>query len=334
MGDGLGYENQDEWSREILERRRRRRAEDRRRRRMYMRRRLVAIGALFALVLVPVLLLNSGGKPKQEIANREAASATTLPAADGEGAAGADNTGTAPDTIPTKAPEMVTGFDSPVPILMYHVIAEAPVGAANPGLFVPPEELEEQVRWLAKKGYTAVTLSDLFDAWFDGGEIPSKPVVLSFDDGTSDQHDVAARILAAAGWPGVLNLKVLSLNQHEMSDEMIEDMLSDGWELASHTRTHPDLAGLDAATLQEEVAGSRKALQRRFDVPVDFFCYPSGSYDAATIDAVKAAGYRGATTTVEGLATPDSSPYELSRIRVNPGDGASGLAAELAAAGA
>ena len=186
------------------------------------------------------------------------------------------------------------------------------------------------MRWLARKGYTAVTLSDLFDAWYDDAEIPSKPVVLSFDDGTRDQHDTAAPILAAAGWPGVLNLKVLSLNQHELDDDMVNEMLGQGWELASHTRTHPDLAGLDPATLKTEIAGSRKALQRRFDVPVDFFCYPSGSYDQAAIDAVEAAGYRGATTTVEGLAT-SAAPYELARVRIEPGDGAAGLVAKLGA---
>ncbi len=97
--------------------------------------------------------------------------------------------------------------------------------------------------------------------------------------------------------------------------------------------THPDLATLDAATLEDEVAGSRKALQRRFDVPVNFFCYPSGSYDATTIAAVKAAGYEGATTVTSGLARP-GEPYELPRIRVEPGDGADGLAAKLQAAGA
>ena len=189
------------------------------------------------------------------------------------------------------------------------------------------------MRWLADEGYTAVTLSDVFDAWYDGAEIPSKPIVLSFDDGTRDQHDIAAPILAAAGWPGVLNLKVLSLNQHELTDELVGEMLDEGWELASHTHTHPDLAGLDATTLKTEVVGSRKALQRRFDVPVDFFCYPSGSYDQTVIDAVEAAGYRGATTTNEGLAT-SAAPYELARVRVDPGDGAAGLEAKLDAAGA
>jgi peptidoglycan/xylan/chitin deacetylase (PgdA/CDA1 family) len=88
---------------------------------------------------------------------------------------------------------------------------------------------------------------------------------------------------------------------------------------------------LDESTLEHEIAGSRRALQRRFDVPVDFFCYPAGDYDERVIDAVEAAGFLGATTTEPGLATPDR-PYELSRIRVDGSDGVKGLAAKLEAA--
>ena len=47
--------------------------------------------------------------------------------------------------------------------------------------------------------------------------------------------------------------------------------------------------------------------------------------------AVRVAGYLGAETTEEGLATPDENPDLLSRIRVDPGDGAEGLAEKITA---
>ena len=53
-------------------------------------------------------------------------------------------------------------------------------------------------------------------------------------------------------------------------------MLDAGWELASNTITHADLTTVDSATLEREVAGSRRILRRRFGVPVDNFCYPAG----------------------------------------------------------
>ena len=73
-------------------------------------------------------------------------------------------------------------------------------------------------------------------------------------------------------------------------------------------------------------------LQRRFQVPARFFCYPAGRYDARVIAAVRAVGYLGATTTRYGLARSDA-PYELARVRVEGGDGAPGLRRTLAPLG-
>ena len=65
-----------------------------------------------------------------------------------------------------------------------------------------------------------------------------------------------------------------------------------------------------------------------FRVPVDFFCYPLGHYDARAVAAVRAAGFQGATTENEGLARP-SEPFTLARIRIEPGDGVRGLIEKL-----
>jgi peptidoglycan/xylan/chitin deacetylase (PgdA/CDA1 family) len=51
-------------------------------------------------------------------------------------------------------------------------------------------------------------------------------------------------------------------------------------------------------------------------VPVNWFCYPSGHYNATVIAAVRAAGYTGSTTVVPGWAHPTEDPYRLHRLRV------------------
>jgi hypothetical protein len=64
-------------------------------------------------------------------------------------------------------------------------------------------------------------------------------------------------------------------------------------------------------------------------VPADFFCYPAGRFDSRVVAAVKAAGYRAATTTEPGLASP-KLPFTLNRIRVDGQDGVGGLLTKLA----
>jgi len=219
--------------------------------------------------------------------------------------------------------------DQPVPILMYHVIATPPAGVAYPDLFVRPSDFAGEMRWLAKHGYHGVTLRQTYDYWRDGSPLPAHSVVVSFDDGTLGQQTHAAPVLRRLHWPAVLNLKVRALQSpYALPPWRVRDLIAKGWEIDAHTITHVDLTKVGDAELWQEVHGSRTAIQRMFHVPVDFFCYPAGRYDARVIAAVRRAGYLGATTTNYGLARPGNL-YVLSRIRINGSDGVAGFARKL-----
>lgn len=213
----------------------------------------------------------------------------------------------------------------PVPILEYHVLGEAPADAPYPELYVTRPDFHAQMRWLEEHGYEAVTLEQVQAAWYEGGELPPKPVVLSFDDGYRPQFTFALPQLREHGWAGVLNLKAEGSDPY---DSNVEAMIDAGWEVASHTIDHSDLTTLNPAALRREVSGSRAILRREYGVPVENFCYPSGQFDATVIAAVEAAGYRGATTEIRGYAERDA-PYDLARFEVLGSDGVAGLAADL-----
>ena len=251
-------------------------------------------------------------------------SATTA-ANDGGGGGGATSAGGT-----TSYPAGWKPYTGPVPILEYHAIQPPVSGAAYPQLFVPQADFVEQMKWLDDHGYEGVTLDQVEDAWYKGGELPPKPVVLSFDDGYLSQYVAAFPALQHFHWPGVLNLVTKGA---DLPDDDVKRMLdaNPGWELASHTVHHLDLTTLDSSQLHEEVANSRKILQDRFGVPVNNFCYPSGRYDSTVIAAIKAAGYRGATSEVPGLAT-SAHPYVLNRIEITLDDGLNGFVSKLNAA--
>jgi peptidoglycan/xylan/chitin deacetylase (PgdA/CDA1 family) len=219
-----------------------------------------------------------------------------------------------------------------VPILMYHVIDSAPASTPLPELWVPRREFASEVDDLAARGYHAVTLRQVWDAWHHGGRLPTKPIVFSFDDGYSSQETNAMPVLRAHHWAGVLNLEVATLHT-TMRPAQVRALIRAGWEVDSHTMTHPDLRTVQGAALRYEVAGARRWIHRTFGVPASFFCYPAGDYDAHVIAAVKAAGYLAATTVKAGIAAPDEPPYELPRIRVNAGEGAARVERSLAEAG-
>jgi peptidoglycan/xylan/chitin deacetylase (PgdA/CDA1 family) len=234
---------------------------------------------------------------------------------------------------PPLGPWNLTHSQAPVPILMYHVIANPPAGAQLPELYVDPKTFDRQMEWLKSQGYVAVSLNQVYNAW-KGAAIPEKPVVVSFDDGYRSQYVYARPELRKLGWPGVLSVIAGRVGQPnaELSVAMVRTLINDGWELDSHTISHVDVSQASGAQLEDEVAGSRRMLQQRFHQPVNFFCYPSGRYDDQAVQAVRAAGYLGATTTDEGLADK-SRIYTLKRIRVDGSDGVSGLATKLNQAG-
>ncbi|MBN8867840.1 MAG: polysaccharide deacetylase family protein [Solirubrobacterales bacterium] len=286
-------------------------------RRQQIRRRRVLFGAIGVVVVIAaaILLLTRGGSDDP---------ATTPTVAE------------QPDTpSTTKKPERggAQPDDSwkphtgPVPILMYHVIGPAAGSEDYPGLFLDTDDFQAQVDWLAQNGYTAVTLIQVQNAWYDGGTLPPKPIVLSFDDGYLGQYLYATPILEKQGWGGQLNLKS---EGSDLSSKQVKKMHRAGWEIASHTITHPDLTTLDATGLEHELVGSKQELERDLGIEIVNFCYPAGRYDDTVAQAVEAAGYRGATTVNPGLAEK-SMPFELNRIRIDRGDGADALAEKLAA---
>jgi peptidoglycan/xylan/chitin deacetylase (PgdA/CDA1 family) len=261
------------------------------------------------------------------------ASGTAGRAGAGNGGAGSGGAGRAGAGLVGPRADLKPGSE-PVPILMYHVINPPPAGAPFPGLYVPPGEFAEQMQALARAGFHAVTLDELWAYWHEGTPLPpGKPIVLSFDNGYQSQYTQALPVLRRLGWVGVENLQLTGLppSQGGLSQTQVRGLVTAGWELDTQGFSHADLITLDPAELHYQVAVARGAVQRLYHVPVNWFCYPSGHYDADVLAAVRAAGYRGSTTVVPGWAQPGEDPYRLPRLRVLGGTGPQALLGEIAA---
>ncbi len=209
------------------------------------------------------------------------------------------------------------------------MVGTPPADAPFPELYVRRSEFAAQLSWLRRHGYQAVSLRRVYDYWRRGLALPPRPIVLSFDDGYREDFTNVRPLLSRYHWPGVLNLAVQNVFDRKLTIPQLRKLVRSGWEIDAHSMTHPDLTTLDASELRRQVAGSRLWIRRRLGVPVDFFCYPAGVYDAAVVRAVRAAGFRGGTTTRPGLASLDDGVFTLDRIRITASDGVAGLAARV-----
>ncbi len=293
-----------------------------RQRQRVRRRRFVAAGVLLACAAAIAVLIASMADTSSS--GDDPASNAAKPAPDTKEAATGQGQGS-PLVRNATPQDDWKPYTGPVPILEYHVLGAPAADAPYPELYVARPDFHRQMNWLDEHGYEAVTLEAVEDAWYRGGTLPAKPVVISFDDGYRPQFTFALPELRKHGWPGLLNLKA---EGSDLYTSNVEAMIAAGWELAAHTIHHLDLTTLDAARLKEEVAGSREILRREYGVPVKNFCYPAGQFDDTVIAAVKAAGYTGATTEIPGYATSES-PYELARFEILGSTGVPGLAEDL-----
>jgi peptidoglycan/xylan/chitin deacetylase (PgdA/CDA1 family) len=215
-------------------------------------------------------------------------------------------------------------------VLCYHALS--PTWEAD--LSTTPERFERQLALLAGRGYRGVTFSEAVRT--DGrGRI----VAITFDDAYRSVLELARPILARFGFPasvfaptdGVEATGPLSwpgIDQwlggpHErelvpMSWAELGSLAEAGWEIGSHTATHPHLTQLDDDTLRDELTRSKAACERRLGSPCGSLAYPYGDVDARVVAATAAAGYETAAALPQRLDS--RAPLDWPRVGVYRGD--------------
>lgn len=212
-----------------------------------------------------------------------------------------------------------------VPILMYHAVDERPSAIS-----IFPERFAWQMSSLRDNGYQPVTLTKLVRSFRDGGEVPTRPVVITFDDGFESVYTQAwpvlnrfgfeATVFLVAGYCGKLNdwpTQPSTAPRFRLMDwKQIQEMARYGIEFGGHTLSHPRLDKLAPQELKHEILDSKALLEDRLGCAVSVFAYPYGRYNQATKKLVGET-YRAACGTELGLAGNNSDPLALERIEIH-----------------
>jgi peptidoglycan/xylan/chitin deacetylase (PgdA/CDA1 family) len=191
-----------------------------------------------------------------------------------------------------------------VPILLYHALSDNP--ATRHDYVVRRRDFERQMRWLARSGYETVTCAAL-TSLADPASCPGRKLVaISFDDGFASVYQYGLPVLRGLGMSATLFVATdyveyaaafpwpYAAGDPPLSVEEVRELAGLGFEIASHSCSHPDLRVLGDADLMGELAGSWAAIGRWLGAAPATFAYPFGHCDARVQDAVRAAGYGGA----------------------------------------
>lgn len=224
----------------------------------------------------------------------------------------------------------VTANASPIPILVYHQIAEAPKkGAPFRVLYVSPAAFARQMALLKTLGYTGLSMTDLQP--YLRGEKVGKVVGITFDDGYLNNLTNALPVLQKQGFTSTCYVVDGLLGKTNAWDESIgiaQTPLMDaaqllqwqagGQEVGAHTQDHVNLLKINEINAWKQIAKSKTTLQTLLNKPVNHFCYPYGKFDERHSTMAKQAMYETATTTVRGRVHRATNLLTLPRIPVKP----------------
>jgi len=200
-----------------------------------------------------------------------------------------------------------------MPILTYHSIAYE-----KNNHFVSPENFVKQMEYIKKNGYEVITLDELVKTIQSKKHLKRNKVVITFDDGYQNNFKYAYPVLKKFGFPATIFLVTDYIGKEKgfLNWDEVKIMAKDNIFFGGHTKTHFYLGSIeDDKIVWEQVAGSKKAIEKEIGAPVDYFCYPGGGFNERVKEIVKEAGYKGACTTNRGFARFNSDVYEIKRMK-------------------
>jgi peptidoglycan/xylan/chitin deacetylase (PgdA/CDA1 family) len=223
-----------------------------------------------------------------------------------------------------------------VVVLCYHSVhPQRPIATVSPQLF------EEHLAWLSEN-CDVVPFSRAADAARAAGRI--RPTVsITFDDGYEDNFTYAVPLLLKSQLPATF---FVTAGLADKDDQVLErfrsfygvstddvtpmgwselrEMAQSGFEIGAHTYSHPNLARLAKADVEDELARSKQVIEEQVERPVTVMAYPFGlpraHVNRDVIVAARSAGYRSAAAVLYRPIRPDDDPLVVPRFFVKRDD--------------
>lgn len=197
-------------------------------------------------------------------------------------------------------------------VLNYHQIKNG-----NSYLAVHLDDFDAQMNYLVENGYVAITPDALLSALEGELELPPKPVLITFDDGYSDNYENAFPILQKYGLRAtIFIIPALVGKEGYMTWDELKEMEENGITMQSHTLNHIALEELPDDAMRTELLKSKQILEEKLGHAVDFVAYPTGTYNLHIAGIAREVGYKGAFTIKYGNVDLGSNFFALERVPI------------------
>jgi peptidoglycan/xylan/chitin deacetylase (PgdA/CDA1 family) len=185
-----------------------------------------------------------------------------------------------------------------VPVLCYHQIRNwrASDRQVDKNYIIPPAAFKAHLKMLADSGYHTILPDELYSYLTEGTPLPSKPIMLTFDDSDGDQFAVARPELNKYGFKGVYFIVTnnLSKNKYYMDRKQVRQLSDEGNVIACHTRDHANFNKLKGADWDTQLNVPTRKLEEITGKPVKYFAYPYGIWKPESLPELHQRGFKAA----------------------------------------
>jgi peptidoglycan/xylan/chitin deacetylase (PgdA/CDA1 family) len=209
-----------------------------------------------------------------------------------------------PSSIPAgKAGDAAAILARPqVPILCYHQIRDwrAKDSKNAKDYIIPIATFKAQMKMLADSGYHTVLPDQLYAYLTTGAKLPTKPVMLTFDDTDLDQFTIARPELEKYGYKAVYFVMTVSLGRpNYMTKLMVKQLSDEGNIIGSHTWDHHNVKKYQGQDWVTQIEKPTKTLEDITGKKINYFAYPFGLWNPQAFPELKKRGFVAAFSLAE-----------------------------------
>lgn len=239
------------------------------------------------------------------------------------------------ETLPSAA----GGKKVEVPILMYHNIFRSSNGKGN--YIISESAFEQDLKFLKDNGYTTIVMKDLIDYVYNNKELPENPIILTFDDGYSNNYLYAFPLLQKYNSKAVLSIIGYYTDLYTKSPDEnpayshvtwdnVNEMIKSGTvELQNHSyNLHTTDKGRNGTKKKRNESNEEytkiltddlKKLQDEFKTNTGYipntFTYPFGSVSNASFEIIKELGFKASLSCESGMNKISHDPECLFMLK-------------------
>lgn len=203
-----------------------------------------------------------------------------------------------------------------VPVICYHQIRDwKPTDSKGAkDYIVQIAAFKDHIKMLADSGYHTILPDEYYNYLVNGAKLPSKPIILTFDDTDLDQFTIAAPEMKKYGFKGVFFVMTVSIGRpHYMTKEMIKQLSDAGHIIGSHTWDHHNFKKFQGKDWEIQLDKPTKKLEEITGKKITWFAYPFGLWNAQGIPELKKRGFIGAFQLAD-KRDPNEPLFTLRRI--------------------